>query len=37
MQITYFLMASKNIDYDYVPCDRVQGIFLFVHVIVAYE
>ena len=38
MQLTWFLMASKNI-YLYHVChnDRVQVIFLFVHVIVMYE
>ena len=36
MQITYFLMARKNIDFDHVSCDHAQVIFLFVHVIVAY-
>ena len=32
MQLTYFFLASNNI-----PCDRVQVIFLFVHVILTYE
>ena len=35
MQITYFLTASKNI--DHVLCNRVQLIFLFMHVIVTFE
>ena len=37
MQITFFLMASNNIDFDHVSCEHVQVIFLFVHVLVTYE
>ena len=39
MQVVYFSMASKNIDSDHVfhVIDRVQVIFLFLHMIVTYE
>ena len=38
MQITFFLMASNNIDFwPRVSCEHVQVIFLFVHVIETYE
>ena len=33
MQITYFVMAGKNIDFrPHVSCDRILVIFLLVHV-----
>ena len=37
MQISYFLMTSKNIDSDHVCHVIVKKLFLFVHVIVMYE
>ena len=37
MQIAYFLIARKNSELDRVSCDRVQVIFLFVHVVVTHE
>ena len=37
MQITVFLMTSKNIDFIMMLCEHVQVIFLFVHMTVTYE